>query len=122
MKDSVQITITIKSIIKITLILVISFIICFVVLSKSNGGFIDTNHYDKTIDSLNQVIVKHDKNIDSLNNSINNRTLIIENYEEQLTLLNNKFYLQRKEYEKNINRINGMSNSDIASEFTNTFR
>lgn len=121
MKNGIHITITTKSILMIVLILSICFGIWFT-LSPRGGGVIDTSHYDKTVDSLNQVIVKYDKDIDSLNNSINDRTLLIKGYEEQLTSLNNKLYLQKKQYEKNIDRINSMSNSDIASEFTNAFK
>ncbi len=43
-------------------------------------------------------------------------------YEIELSQLKNKLDKEKKQHEKDINRINSMSNTDIAREFTNSFK
>jgi peptidoglycan hydrolase CwlO-like protein len=89
---------------------------------KNNSNIIDTDHYQQTIDSLNQSIMVHDKEIDSLNASISKRDAKITGYNTELANLKNKLNNEKKSHEADINRINAMSNTDITSEFTNAFK
>jgi peptidoglycan hydrolase CwlO-like protein len=96
-------------------------VIVYLSVFKS-GGIIDTNHYQKTIDSLNESMVVHHKEIDSLNASIAKRDAKIDDYNNQLANLKNKLNKEKKSHEADINRINTMSNSDLTSEFANAFK
>lgn len=87
-----------------------------------NDSVIDTSHYQKTIDSLNREISKNNLKIDSLDKSVNNRNAKIVAYNIELAELKNKLNKQKIAHEKDINRINAMSSSELSSTFTNEFR
>jgi short subunit fatty acids transporter len=93
----------------------------YALMFKPAGGVIDTSHYEKTVDSLNVEINKHNIRVDSLTASIGERNKKIDQYSIELGKLKNKLHKEKKAHEANINRINAMSNADIASEFTNAF-
>jgi uncharacterized coiled-coil protein SlyX len=109
------------NIIILILLMVIGGFIC-ALMFKPATGVIDTSHYDKTVDSLNIVITKHNLKVDSLTASIAERNKKIDQYTFELGKLKNKLDKERKAHEADINRINAMSNTDIASEFTNAFK
>jgi septal ring factor EnvC (AmiA/AmiB activator) len=99
--------------------------LCFTIylsIQNYNLKLIDTSGYDKKVDSLNNEITKHIAISDSLVKSIETRKQKIAQYEIELANLKNKLDKEKKQHEKDINRINSMSNSDIAREFTNTFK
>jgi peptidoglycan hydrolase CwlO-like protein len=106
-------------IILILLIVIGGFI--YALMFKPANGVIDTSHYDKTVDSLNIEINKHNLRVDSLTASISERNKKIDQYTNELGKLKNKLDKEKKAHEADINRINAMSNADIASEFTNAF-
>lgn len=107
-------------IILILLIIIGGFV--YALMFKPSNGLIDTSRYDKTVDSLNIEIGKHNLKVDSLTASIEERNKKIDAYSTELTKLKNKLDKERKAHEADINRINVMSNADIASEFTNAFK
>lgn len=115
-----------KNEIKYNLIILILLIVIggfiFGLMFKKPTSIIDTSHYDKTVDSLKIEIVKHNSRIDSLTVSIVERNKKINGYTLELGRLKNKLDKERKAHEADINRINAMSNTDIASEFTNAFK
>lgn len=89
---------------------------------KAGPGVIDTSHYDKRVDSLNTLILQHNLRVDSLTASIEQRNAKINEYNLELGKLKNKLDKEKKLHEADINRINAMSNTDIASEFANAFK
>lgn len=89
---------------------------------KSESGVIDTSHYDRRVDSLNTLILQHNLRVDSLTASIEQRNAKINEYNLELGKLKNKLDKEKKSHEADINRINAMSNTDIASEFANAFK
>jgi hypothetical protein len=107
-------------IILILLIVIGGFI--YALMFKPGNGVIDTSHYEKTVDSLNIEINKHNLRVDSLTASIEERNKKIGQYSLELSRLKNKLDKEKKAHEADINRINAMSNADIASEFTNAFK
>jgi CII-binding regulator of phage lambda lysogenization HflD len=88
----------------------------------SSGKLINTSHYDKTVDSLKTVINKEQLIIDSLNNSVINRNAKIAQYDIELANLKNKLAKEKKQHEKDLNRINSLSDMDVTSEFANEFK
>ncbi len=107
-------------IILILLIIIGGFV--YALMFKPTNGVIDTSHYEKTVDSLNVEINKHNLRVDSLTASIAERNKKIDQYSIELGKLKNKLDKEKKAHEADINRINAMSNADIASEFTNAFK
>jgi uncharacterized coiled-coil protein SlyX len=97
-------------------------VILFMIFKPSQNTIIDTAHYDKKIEILEKRIKVKETMIDSLNLKIQDRTLKITDYKSKLGKLQNKYIKEKQDYEKDINRINSMSNSDIAREFTDTFK
>ena len=83
-----------KTIITIIFLLFVGVIVYLSVFKT--GGIIDTTHYQKTIDSLNESMVVHHKEIDSLNASIAKRDAKISDYNTQLANLKNKLNNENK--------------------------
>jgi uncharacterized coiled-coil protein SlyX len=110
-----------KNYIFYTIILLILGVAAYFTLT-SNGKLINTLHYDVTVDSLNQVIIDRNKKVDSLNESVNNKVAKINQYQTDLANLTNKLNKEKKNHEKDINRINSISNRDISNEFANAFK
>lgn len=104
------------------LITLLTIAVIYLLINRGNSGLIDTSHYDKKVDSLNTKIELYESKIDSVDSSIKLYLAKTAQYEVDLANLKNKIEKDRKQYEKDINRINSMSNADIAREFTNTFK
>jgi len=94
----------------------------YLLMDRGNAKLIDTNHYDKKVDSLNTKIEFYETKIDSFEKSIDLYLAKTAQYEVDLANLKNKIEKNKKQYEKDINRINSMSNTDITSEFANAFK
>jgi hypothetical protein len=109
-----------KSIVYFVFISLISLIIYFSLFK--NNKLIDTTHHDLIVDSLNNAIIFNEKKIDSLDSSISIKKNRLIEYEYDLISLKNKLDKEKKEHEKDINRINSLSNKDITIEFINTFK
>jgi peptidoglycan hydrolase CwlO-like protein len=110
-----------KNYIFYTIILLILSVVAYFTFT-SNGKLINTSHYDATVDSLNQVIIDRNKKVDSLNESVKNKVSKINQYQTDLANLTNKLNKEKKNHEKDINRINSISNRDISNEFANAFK
>jgi len=104
-----------KNIIFLILFAGIGFLI-YMSVFKKDSGVIDTSHYQKTIDSLNLAITKSDLKIDSLSKSVESRNAKIA------AGLKNKLNKEKKAHEKDINRINAMSSSELSSSFADEFK
>lgn len=103
-------------------IILLTIAVTYLLIDRGNSSLIDTSHYDRKIDSLNTKIKLYESKIDSVDNSIKLYLAKTAQYEVELANLKNKIEKDRKQYEKDINRINSMSNTDIAREFTNAFK
>jgi hypothetical protein len=110
-----------KNIIFLILFAGIGFLI-YMSVFKKDSGVIDTSHYQKTIDSLNLAITKSDLKIDSLSKSVESRNAKIAAYGIELAGLKNKLNKEKKAHEKDINRINAMSSSELSSSFADEFK
>lgn len=93
-------------------------IIFYIYFNPNKSGLIDTKVYDEKIENLEKKVKNKDYTIDSLITLINDRQLKITEYEVELDTLENKFKQEKKRYEKEIERINAMSNSGVVREFT----
>ncbi len=96
-------------------------IVLFLFFKPQNNEF-DTTIYDKKITELESKIKTHEIVVDSLTDVIGNREIKIGEYKVELNNLQDKYNREKKQHEKDINRIKSMSNSDIAREFANTFK
>ena len=89
---------------------------------KQNYSNISIKKYQKTIDSLTIEINKKDKVIGSLDStrSVLDSLLILD--KAKLADVAKKAQQYKNKYEKEINRFNNMSDDDIISTFTTTFK
>jgi hypothetical protein len=110
-----------KNVITILVIAILLGGVAYFAMNRNNT-LIDTSHYDKTVDSLKTVINKEQLIIDSLNNSVINRNAKIAQYDIELANLKNKLAKEKKQHEKDLNRINSLSDMDVTSEFANEFK
>lgn len=83
---------------------------------------VDIKQYTDKIDSLNVVILNNNKKLDSLSNVENQQETNIKNLKEQLKTVSNKNKDLKIKYEQEIARYGSMSNDDIATAFTETFK
>jgi peptidoglycan hydrolase CwlO-like protein len=111
-----------SSLVSYVLIVLLTIGIIYLLTNRSESSLIDTSHYDKKVDSLNVKIENYESKIDSMNNSIDLYLAKTTQYEADLANLKNKIEKNKKQYEKDINRINSMSNTDISREFTDAFK
>ena len=110
-----------KNVITILVIAILLGGVAYFAMNRNNT-LIDTSHYDKTVDSLKTVINKEQLIIDSLNNSVINRNAKIAQYDIELANLKNKLAKEKKQHEKDLNRINSLSDMDVTSEFAIEFK
>jgi hypothetical protein len=103
------------------IIILLTIAVIYLLINKGNSGLIDTSHYGKKVDSLNVEIKKQEVKTDSIMTILELEKTRVAQYEVELAKLKNKIDNERKQHEKDIARINSMSNSDIAREFTNAF-
>jgi SMC interacting uncharacterized protein involved in chromosome segregation len=78
--------------------------------------------YYNTIDSLNKEIAKDKQQIASLDSVKNALAIQIAKDKKDLEAAAKKAAEYKEQYEEERNRLNGMSNADIASKFTKTFK
>lgn len=82
----------------------------------------DEKSFRKRIDSLTLIIENNNKIKDSLELDNKNRKIQIDKLTTKLTNLNEKSKYYEKKYKEELDIINGMSDDDIISTFTNTFK
>ena len=78
--------------------------------------------YYNTIDSLNKEIAKDKQKIASLDSVKNVLAAQIAKDKKDLQAAAKRASEYKEQYEEERNRLNGMSNADIASKFTKTFK
>ena len=82
----------------------------------------DKEQYYNTIDSLNKEIAKDKQKIASLDSVKNVLAAQIAKDKKDLEAAAKRASEYKEQYEEERNRLNGMSNVDIASKFTKTFK
>jgi peptidoglycan hydrolase CwlO-like protein len=104
-------------------ILIIIFLIGIIILSnKQTTSKFDEKAFQKRIDSLNLIVEKNNKLCDSLQLDNDKRQHKIGELSNQLTKLNEKSKFYEKKYKEELDIIDGMSDDDIISVFSNTFK
>lgn len=102
-------------------IILLVIIVTYLLVNRGNSNLINTQHYDKKVDSLNVKVEYYEAKVDSIEKYIEIYLAKVGQYDLELVDLNYKLENYKKQYEKDINRINSMSNSDLEREFTNAF-
>ena len=113
-------------------ILLNSFVVCFVeilfiigiliISNKQTPSKFDEKVFQKKIDSLNLIVEKNNKLRDSLQLDNDKRQNKIGELSNQLSKLNEKSKFYEKKYKEELDIINDMSDDDIISAFSNTFK
>lgn len=83
---------------------------------------VDLSGYENKIDSLNLVLDKNNKRLDSLSQAEVKYEEDINRLKIKLADLKNKNEKQKKQHDQEISAINAMSNSDVATLFTESFK
>jgi hypothetical protein len=111
-----------KFLLQLVIICLLGIIIYKLYSYKQNYSNISIKKYQKTIDSLTIEINKKDKVIGSLDStrSVLDSLLILD--KAKLADVAKKAQQYKNKYEKEINRFNNMSDDDIISTFTTTFK
>jgi peptidoglycan hydrolase CwlO-like protein len=104
-------------------ILIIIFLLGILILSnKQTTSKFDEKAFQKRIDSLNLIVEKNNKLCDSLQLDNDKRQNKIGELSNRLTKLNEKSKFYEKKYKEELDNINDMSDDDIISAFSNTFK
>ena len=104
-------------------ILIIIFLLGILILSnKQTPSKFDEKAFQKRIDSLNLIVEKNNKLCDSLQLDNSKRQNKIGELSNQLSKLNEKSKFYEKKYKEELDNINDMSDDDIISSFSNTFK
>jgi hypothetical protein len=112
-----------KKIIQFEFIVYLLILILVIYVYTSKRG--DTNnrrHFNETVDSLNNEIKRIILVNDSLYVSILTKNQQIIKKDSILIELGLNLKKEKEQHEKDINRINAMSNSDITRKFTDVFK
>ena len=88
----------------------------------NNPPIVDVSVYQNRIDSLQNLVYVNDKKIDSLSKLEIKQEQDIDNLKNQLCSLSNKNKDLKKKYDAEVALLNTMSNDDIVSVFTETFK
>jgi hypothetical protein len=104
-------------------ILIIIFLLGILILSnKQTPSKFDEKAFQKRIDSLNLIVEKNNKLCDSLQLDNDKRQNKIGELSNRLSKLNEKSKFYEKKYKEELDNINDMSDDDIISAFSNTFK
>ena len=104
----------------IVIIIILSGIL--VLSNKQTPSKFDENAFQKRIDSLNLIVEKNNKLCDSLQLDNSNRQEKIGELSNKLTKLNEKSKYYEKKYKEELDIINDMSDDDVISVFSNSFK
>jgi len=108
---------------EIVWIIIIFILIGILIISnKQTPSKFDEKVFQKKIDSLNLIVEKNNKLRDSLQLDNDKRQNKIGELSNQLSKLNEKFKFYEKKYKEELDIINDMSDDDIISAFSNTFK
>ena len=104
-------------------IVIITVLVGFIIVSnKEVPSKFDEKAFQRKIDSLNVIVEHNNKLCDSLQLDNSKRQNKIGELSNQLTKLNEKSKFYEKKYKEELGIINGMSDDDIISTFSNTFK
>jgi len=108
---------------EIVWIIIIFILIGILIISnKQTPSKFDEKVFQKKIDSLNLIVEKNNKLRDSLQLDNDKRQNKIGELSNQLSKLNEKSKFYEKKYKEELDIINNMSDDDIISAFSNTFK
>jgi len=108
---------------EIVWIIIIFILIGILIISnKQTPSKFDEKVFQKKIDSLNLIVEKNNKLRDSLQLDNDKRQNKIGELSNQLSKLNEKSKFYEKKYKEELDIINDMSDDDIISAFSNTFK
>jgi hypothetical protein len=93
-----------------------------IISNKQTPSKFDENAFQKRIDSLNLIVEKNNKLCDSLQLDNSNRQEKIGELSNKLTKLNEKSKFYEKKYKEELDIINDMSDDDVISVFSNSFK
>jgi len=93
-----------------------------IISNKQTPSKFDENAFQKRIDSLSLIVEKNNKLCDSLQLDNDKRQSKIGELSNRLTKLNEKSKFYEKKYKEELDIINDMSDDDIISTFSNTFK
>jgi hypothetical protein len=108
---------------EIVWIIIIFILIGILIISnKQTPSKFDEKVFQQKIDSLNLIVEKNNKLRDSLQLDNDKRQNKIGELSNQLSKLNEKSKFYEKKYKEELDIINDMSDDDIISAFSNTFK
>ena len=110
---------------KFTLSVLLNIILCagiVCLLFFNNPPIVDVSVYQNRIDSLQNLVKINNQKIDSLSNLETQKEKDIDNLKNQLAGLSDKNKNLKKKYDEEVTLLNSMSNDDIVSVFTKTFK
>jgi peptidoglycan hydrolase CwlO-like protein len=104
------------------IVIIVVLIGTLIVSNKQTPSKFDENAFQKRIDSLSLIVEKNNKLCDSLQLDNDKRQSKIGELSNRLTKLNEKSKFYEKKYKEELDIINDMSDDDIISAFSNTFK
>jgi hypothetical protein len=104
------------------IVIIVVLIGTLIISNKEVPSKFDENAFQKRIDSLSLIVEKNNKLCDSLQLDNDKRQSKIGELSNRLTKLNEKSKFYEKKYKEELDIINDMSDDDIISAFSNTFK
>jgi hypothetical protein len=104
------------------IVIIVVLIGTLIISNKQIPSKFDENAFQKRIDSLNLIVENNNKLRDSLQLDNSNRQEKIGELSNKLTKLNEKSKYYEKKYKEELDIINDMSDDDVISVFSNSFK
>ena len=104
------------------IVIIVVLIGTLIISSKQTPSKFDEKSFQKRIDSLTLIVENNNKLRDSLQLDNSNRQEKIGQLSNKLTKLNEKSKYYEKKYKEELDIINDMSDDDVISVFSNSFK
>jgi hypothetical protein len=104
------------------IVIIVVLIGTLIISSKQTPSKFDEKSFQKRIDSLSLIVENNNKLRDSLQLDNSNRQEKIGELSNKLTKLNEKSKYYEKKYKEELDIINDMSDDDVISVFSNSFK
>lgn len=104
------------------IVIIVVLIGTLIISSKQTPSKFDEKSFQKRIDSLSLIVKNNNKLRDSLQLDNSNRQEKIGELSNKLTKLNEKSKYYEKKYKEELDIINDMSDDDVISVFSNSFK
>jgi peptidoglycan hydrolase CwlO-like protein len=104
------------------IVIIVVLIGTLIISNKQIPSKFDETAFQKKIDSLNLIVENNNKLRDSLQLDNSNRQEKIGQLSNKLTKLNEKSKYYEKKYKEELDIINDMSDDDVISVFSNSFK